>query len=679
MPHTSLLKDLAVVMAVAAAVTALARFLRQPVVLGYLVAGLLTGPHVPYSLVGDVGSIRTMADLGIVFLMFALGLEFSLPRLARVGLPAAAAGLVELTALFLIGSGVGSALGWDRADRTFLGAMLAVSSTTIIVKTLTDLKKEREDFAQLVFGLLIVEDLAAVLLLSLLPVLAAGRASPEAAAGALRTALKIGFFVVFFLTAGLTLAPRLLKGMARFHSREALGITALAFCLIGAAAAGGAGFSVALGAFLAGAVVAASEEAPRVEIWFHPVRDMFSALFFVSAGMLIVPSELWAHKGAVLAGAAAVVLGKAVFVGAGILGVGYEFKTAIRAGLSMGQIGEFSFVIAGAGAASGLTSGALFPVAVGVSTTATLFSSFLIRRSDAVAEAVETRAPSSLLRLLERYRAWFQARLRAGARKETVILSKYMVRLVLYTVLFAAAALVARGLSVALGLWMDLPPSWQDPAQAALWLAVVAAVLPVSTALAKYADHFALLLFTWGSPSWLLTRVNIRFVYGAFNGAVMLFLFALLATTAAGAFAKDEMFAATALAAAMGAWTLRGAVGRGREALERLLDEVVGLATSEPNRQAVMKAGRDSLVLRDITEEAAVPDDGGAAGRTLAELRLRELTGASVVALYRHGRHTANPGPDVKLEPGDVVVLLGDPGQRRRAAALLAGRTEPAP
>ncbi len=677
--ETPLLQDLAVVMVVAAAVTALCRLLRQPVVLGYLVAGLLIGPHTPpFTFVHDLGSIRTMADLGLVFLMFALGLEFSLPRLARVGLPAAGAGILEMGILLLAGIGLGRLLGWSRPDRVFLGAMLSISSTTIIVKILTDMKREREGFAQLVFGLLIVEDVAAVLLLSLLPALGAGTAtSGAAAAGAVRVILRIGFFAVFFLVAGLSLVPRLLAMIGRFRSREALGITAMGLCLAGAVAAARAGFSVALGAFLAGAVIAASSEAERVEEWFHPVRDMFSALFFVSVGLLIDPAALWTHKAIIFAAAGAVVVGKALAVGGGILLAGYDLKTALRAGLSMGQIGEFSFVIAGLGAASGLTSGFLFPVAVGVSTVTTLLAPPLIRRSDELAAAFERLAPSVLVRALQNYHGWSHARKMAGSRAETLIFSKYVVRLILYIVLFVATVLLARGVSLAARMGMGFSPAIEDGIQALVWLSASVIAFPLAVAVSKYANHMALLVATLASPTWLLARINIRRMYAAADTVVIGILGLFLADIASGAFSKYGSLIATIVAAILGAYIFRAWVIRVRERVERLLDEVLGLATSEPTRQAVLRSGERTLVLQDITEESVVTPDSVAIGRTLSELRLRELSGASVVALYRHGRHTANPGSDTRLEAGDVVVLLGETDQRRRAAELLKDSAPP--
>lgn len=680
MAHASLLQDLAVVMAVAAATTALCRFFRQPVVLGYLIAGFLIGPHTPpFAFVKDIHSIHTMAELGLVFLMFALGLEFSLPKLTRVGLRAALAGSVQILVMFAAGTELGAFLGWNRADRIFLGAMLSISSTTIIVKVLMDLKVEREDFAQVVFGILIIEDIAAILLLSLLPGLGAGEAAAgETTAAAFGTFFQISFFALFFLVAGLSLIPRLLEWVSRFRSREALGITALGLCLLGALSAEGAGFSVALGAFLAGAVIAASPESARVEAWFHPVRDMFSVLFFVSAGMLIDPNILWTHRWAVLAVSVATVAGKVIAVTGGALMAGYDLRSSLRMGLSMGQIGEFSFVIAGVGAAAGLTSDFLYPVAVGVSTVTTLLTPFLIKKADACVDAIDRVAPAPLLRGLAGYHDWFQRRFGVVKKSEGAVVSRYLVRLILYTVLFAAVVFTARALSLALTLWKDFPVAWQDPAQLVLWVAAAVAAMPVGTAMAKYADHFALLLFTQASPPWLLTRVNIRLLYNLFNGGLLALLSLFLGVVAARAFARMEVFAAALLAATASALLLRAAVARGREMLEKLLDEVVGLATSEPTRQAVLKAGSASLVLHDLTEEAAVLPGGAADGKTLMELRLRELSGASVVALYRQGRHLANPAPDTRLSAGDVVVLLGEPPQRRQAALLLAAGPSPA-
>src|SRR5436190_3098883 len=309
MHGVALLQDLAVVMIVAGLVTILFHRFKQPVVLGYIIAGVIIGPHTPpFPLIHDQDTIQTLAELGVVFLMFSLGLEFSLRKLKKVGVTALVAAALEILLMVWVGYEVGQFFGWNRMDSIFLGAMLSISSTTIIVKALAELGKGKERFAQLIFGILIVEDMLAIVMIALLSGIAMGGSLEVRAV--VETVSRLGMFLVVALVIGLLSVPRLLSYVAKFKSNEMLLVTELGLCFGVSLLAVNLGYSVALGAFVIGAVVAESRELLKIEHLMEPVRDLFSAVFFVAIGLMIQPAMLVKYWLPILVITVAVVLGK---------------------------------------------------------------------------------------------------------------------------------------------------------------------------------------------------------------------------------------------------------------------------------------------------------------------------------------------------------------------------------
>src|SRR5215510_10273640 len=294
MHGVTFLQDLAVVMLVAGVVMVIFRRLRQPVVLGYIIAGMIIGPHTPpYQLIHDQATINTLSELGVILLMFSLGLEFSLRKLKRVGAPALIAALLEILLLFWVGYEIGRLFAWPLLDSIFLGAMLSMSSTTVIIKVLGELGKMKEHFAELIFGILIIEDILGIAMIALLSGIAMTGTFSVSEVG--MTIGKLGTFLVVALVAGLIAVPRLLGYVARFKSNEMLLITVLGLCFGVSLLALKLGYSVALGAFIIGAVIAEAREIHRIEALIEPVRDMFSAIFFVAIGLQINPKTLMEH------------------------------------------------------------------------------------------------------------------------------------------------------------------------------------------------------------------------------------------------------------------------------------------------------------------------------------------------------------------------------------------------
>ena len=441
------LRTLSLVLCVAAATTLVCQWLRQPVIFGYLIAGVIVGPHIPIPLVADEAMVHTMAELGVVLLMFALGLEFSLRKLFAVGATASLIAVLQSTAMMSLGFLAGQAFGWTTMESLFSGAIIAVSSTTIIVKAFAE-QRVTGRFTQVAFGVLIIQDLIAILLLAVLTAISAG--SGVSAAGLLQTAARLGAFLVGLVVVGLLLVPRLFRLVTRLNRPETTTITAVAVCFGGAYLALSFGYSVALGAFLAGSLVAESGEEKVIEPLIGPVRDMFAAIFFVAVGMLIDPRIIAEHWVAVLVFTAIVIGGNIVAVTIGAFVAGYGTRTSIQTGMSLAQIGEFSFIIAGVGLATHATRDFLYPVAVAVSAITTLTTPWLIRASGPVASFVDRRLPRPIQNFAGLYGSWMD-RVRAGPDKHHHSRERRLARLLLLDAALLIAIVVGTSLYLDVG------------------------------------------------------------------------------------------------------------------------------------------------------------------------------------------------------------------------------------
>ncbi len=482
--------DLAIIMLTAGVVTVVFHLLRQPVVLGYIVAGVLIGPHTPpYSLVTDEETIKTLAELGIVFLLFSLGLEFSLRHLRQVGATALVSAISGIVTMLSLGYAIGRAFDWSVMDAVFLGAMLSISSTTITIKALEDLKLKKQHFAQVVFAVLIVEDVLAIAMIALLS--SAAKTGAVDSGAVLQTLGALLVFLVATLVVGILAVPRLLDMIARFNSNEMLLIAVLGllfgFCLVVVKL----GYSEALGAFVIGVIVAESGSLPRIERLIAPVRDMFSAIFFVAIGLLLDPSVLLEYAGPVAAATAAVILGKSLARTAGSFAAGQDAHTSLRIGMSLAQIGEFSFIIATLGLTLNVTSSFLYPIAVTVSAITTLFTPYLIRAADPLARGIRRITPSGVRGILHMYTAWLQSLRFEGDRAIIAamvrrILLQAFVNLCLVAAIFGAGAYVGRRYRDEIAQWIPYPAF----ANALIWGAAL--VLSLAFLIAAYRKLKAL-------------------------------------------------------------------------------------------------------------------------------------------------------------------------------------------
>ena len=399
------IQDLATVMLIAGLTTVIFQRLRQPVVLGYIIAGVLVGPYTfPVVFIHDEQTIRTLSELGMILLLFALGLEFSLKKLREVGGAALVAAVCEIVLMLWLGYEIGRFFGWSSMDALFLGAMLSMSSTTIIMKALDDLNLKRERFAQLMFGILIIEDVIAIVLMALLTGIAStgGLEASEAMAAVGRLTL----FMAVSLVVGLLLVPRVVDYIARVSRDDVLLVAVLGLCFGFCLLVTEMGYSVALGAFMIGAIVGESQSVERIERIIGPVRDMFSAIFFVAIGMLIDPAMLKEYWLPIIVVTTVVVLGKVITCSFGTFVAGNDGRTSLRVGMGLAQIGEFSFVIASLGLTLKVTSGFLYPVAVAVSAITTFLTPYLIRASDPLANGLSRRLPQGLTSLGSAYTDW---------------------------------------------------------------------------------------------------------------------------------------------------------------------------------------------------------------------------------------------------------------------------------
>lgn len=397
------IQDLAVIMLAAGFISILFHRLKQPVVLGYIIAGIIIGPYTPpFSLISNQESIQTLAQLGVVFLMFSLGLEFSFRELKKVGAMASIIALGEIIVMLWIGYEIGHVLGWRIVDSLFLGGILAISSTTIIIKALKELHLSKENFAQLIYGILIVEDLLGIAIIAILSSIAIS-GSVEVA-DVLWTMGKLLIFIIITVFVGLYTIPKILAYVAAFHSRETLLITMLSLCFGFCLLVLKLEYSIALGAFLIGAIMAESSEAKVIRQLTAPVRDMFSAIFFVSVGLLLDPSVVVEHSFAVIIITIAVVFGKIITCSLGSLLVGEDGRTSLRVGMGLAQIGEFSFIIAGLGLTLHVTSSFIYPIAVAVSVITTFLTPYLIRSADPIARYLAVKLPSKMIVFFDKYR-----------------------------------------------------------------------------------------------------------------------------------------------------------------------------------------------------------------------------------------------------------------------------------
>ena len=400
----TLINDLALILICAGVMTLLFKKLKQPLVLGYVVAGFLASPHMPYTpSVMDTANIQTWADIGVIFLLFALGLEFSFKKIVKVGGAAIIAACTIIFCMILLGITVGTGFGWQRMDSIFLGGMIAMSSTTIIYKAFDDLGMRKKQFTGLVLSVLILEDILAIVLMVMLSTMAV-RHNFEGSE-MLESIGKLLFFLILWFVVGIYLIPELLKRCRKLMSEETLLIVSLGLCFGMVVMAARTGFSAAFGAFIMGSILAETVEAESIERLVKPVKDLFGAVFFVSVGMMVDPAMIVEYALPIIVITLAVIFGQSLFGTLGVLLAGQPLKTAMQCGFSLTQIGEFAFIIATLGMTLKVIDGFLYPIVVAVSVITTFTTPYFIKMADPASKWIENHLPERLSFLIDRYSA----------------------------------------------------------------------------------------------------------------------------------------------------------------------------------------------------------------------------------------------------------------------------------
>jgi K+:H+ antiporter len=676
------LKSLTIVLAVAAVTTVVFQRLRQPVVLGYLMAGLIVGPHLPIPLVADPVVVQTLSELGVILLMFSLGLEFSLRKLAAVGPTAGLTALLQSSLMLWLGFMLGRLFGWTGLESLFTGAIIAISSTTIIAKVFAE-QGVTGRLRELVVGILIVQDLIAVLLMAILTGVASG--SGLAAGPLLVLVARLGTFLFGLIAVGLLLVPRVMRAVARLNRRETTVIASIAVCFATALLAQAFGYSVALGAFIAGSLVAESGEEKTVERLVEPVRDVFAAVFFVSVGMLIEPPLIAAHWTAVLVLTAVVVMGNVVGVSIGAFLTGNGMRTAVQAGMSLAQIGEFSFIIAGLGLFLHASRAFLYPVTVAVSGLTTLCTPWLIRASGPVANWVDRKLPRPLQTFAALYGSWLEG-LRSAPRRETATARvRRMLRLLVLDAGLIAGIVIAVATSLRgiVGFARDATGVSEAVAR---WLVIGAAIAltaPFCIGVIRVSQKLGVTLARLAIPTEKDRRVD--FAAAPRRTLVVTLQLASILLVGTPLVALTQPFlpgvpgaAVLALAVVLlgvafwrRATNLQGHVRAGAQVVLEALAR-----RSRPTTPAVDDTLQQvQQLLPGLGALGAVRLDPGSAaiGMTLADLNLRGRTGATVLAVTRSEGGVIVPTALELLRPGDVLALAGTHEAIAAAAETLRG------
>ncbi|HEY6911084.1 MAG TPA: cation:proton antiporter [Myxococcales bacterium] len=658
------LVNLAMVLCVAAATTVIFQRLRQPLVLGYIIAGLLVGPYVPFPLVADSDIIHGLSELGVILLLFGIGLEFTFKKLMRVGAAAAVVALVEISVQIILGDVAAKAFGWTSREALFAGAMMAMSSTTIIAKAFNEMKVGGR-VRELVLAVLIVEDLVAILLLTALSTLSAGSLS----AGQLgMTAGRLLLFLALVFGAGMLVVPRLVRAVVKLDRPETTGIACVGICFAFALLAQRFDYSVALGAFLAGTLVAESGEGARVEHLLEPVRDLFGAVFFVSVGMLIDPKMVTANWLPILVLSAVVIAGRIVGVSIPAFFTGEGVRTSIAASMSMAQIGEFSFLIAQMGMATGAIREFLYPVAVSVSALTTLTTPWMIRAAGPASAWVDRKLPHALQTFVALYGSWIDG-LRAPGQRRTRV--QRQVRLLLGDAILLAAVLVV------CALWFGDLVAWLRArgglgaltAEVVAMLAAIALAAPFLIGIVRLTGALAIALAAHALPDPAgqldLAAAPRRALIVSLQLAIAIALglpFFAVARTFLPLPAVLALFVAGAAALGIRLWrsvaNLQGHVRAGAQVLAEAFAGAVGDRSAMGGRRPEEQV---NLMLPGMGSPVRVRVDPGspAVGRTLAELNLRGATGATVLAILRGGDRILVPTGHEQLHEGDVLALAG--------------------
>ena len=644
-----LIADLALILICAGVMTLLFKKLKQPLVLGYVVAGFLASPHMPYTpSVMDTANIKTWADIGVIFLLFALGLEFSFKKIVKVGGSAVIAACTIIFCMILVGIGVGMGFGWHRMDSLFLGGMIAMSSTTIIYKAFDDLGLRKKQFTSLVLSILILEDILAIVLMVMLSTMAV-RHNFEGTE-MLESIAKLLFFLILWFVVGIYLIPEFLKRCRKFMGEETLLIVSLALCFGMVVLADHTGFSAAFGAFIMGSILAETIEAETIDRLVNPVKDLFGAIFFVSVGMMVDPAMIVEYSVPILVITLAVILGQSVFGTFGVVLSGKPLKTAMQCGFSLTQIGEFAFIIASLGVSLRVTSDFLYPIVVAVSVITTFLTPYMIRLAEPASTFVDAHLPEFWRKFLMRYASGSQTVINHDNLWKKLIGAMLRITLVYSIVSISVVALSFR--FVVPFFQANLPSFWASLLGAVFTILCIAPFLRAIMIKKNHSIEFMTL--------WHDSRVNRLPLASTIIIRVMIAVFFVIFVISGLFQVSTGLMAGVAVLVVMlMVWSRqlkKQSILIERRFFQNLRSRDVRaeyLGEKKPEY-----AGR--LLSHDLhLADVDIPGESAWAGKTLMELNLGKRFGVHVASILRGKRRINIPGGSVRLFPMDKLQVIG--------------------
>lgn len=676
------LQTLAIVLCVAAVTTVVFQRFKQPVVLGYLIAGMIVGPHVVVPLEADSHTVHTLAELGVILLMFSLGLEFSISKLFNVGATAGFVAILQCSLMVWLGYIIGQLFGWSRLESFFAGAIISISSTTIIVKAFEE-QGIRGGFTHVVFGILIVEDLIGILLITILTALSSGE---ELSAGDVgRTAGRLAAFLAALLIVGLLTVPRLMRAVVKLDRPETTVVASVGLAFGFALLAAAFGYSVALGAFIAGSLVAESGVEKTVEHLVQPVRDIFAAVFFVSVGMLIDPGQVAANWFVVLVFLLAVILGKIASVGLGAFLAGQGIQDAARSGMSVAQIGEFSFIIASVGVAAGVLDPLLYSMAIAVSAITTLLTPWLIRAAPVTAAWIDRKLPHSIQTFATLYTSWIE-RLRSRKAETEIAPIRRAIRWL--TIDAAAATAIIISASIEMERITDWANArWNLPERNVRLVVIAVGILlaaPFWAGAIRVARYLGFELGRQVFPEVVSTKVDLaaaprRLFVATLQLTIVIAVGApLVAITQpflppfVGLVVLLLITGILAISFWKDATDMQGHTRAGAQAIVDMLAQQ--LQSTAPSEGSYPKISESIEFMTGLGSPlpARIRAGNPSVGQTLADLNIRGLTGATVLAIRRKDLTVLIPAGHDRLEAGDILAIAGSHDAVHAAKQLLA-------
>lgn len=660
-----LVKDLALILMVAGIVTIIFKKLKQPLVLGYIVAGFLVSPHMPYTMsVIDETDIKTWADIGVIFTLFSLGLDFSFKKIVKMGSSPIIATVVIVFSMMMLGISIGHGFEWSKMDCIFLGGMLAMSSTTIIYKAFDDMGLRQQKFAGMVMSVLILEDILAIVMMVMLSAIAGGN-NPDGEQ-MIGSVIKIAFFLVLWFIVGIFAIPLFLRSVRKLINNETLLIVALGLCCGMAVLSTKVGFSSAFGAFVMGSILAETIEAEKIIKLVEPVKNLFGAIFFVSVGMLVDPKILIEYAIPILALVGSILIGQAIFGTFGFMLGGESLKSAMRCGFSMAQIGEFSFIIASLGLSLGVISNYLYPVVVAVSVITTFLTPYMIRLATPTYQVMEKHLPKRLINILNHFAMSHPSTTQQSKWKS--LLRQMLINTVAYSIL--TAAVIALMFTFVLPFTRSLFPGWKLHwyANAITGILTLVLIAPFLRAIIMKKNHSNEWKRLWVESSTnripLLFTIVVRFVIAL----AFIFYICNYLTRFTDALMIIIGIAVVSLMIAS-RWTKKRSIKMERLFIHNLRSRDI-MAQVNGEKKPLYEG---HLLDRDIhISDFDVPEDSSWGGKTLKELHLRERFGVDMSSIMRGSQRLNIPNGDTVIFPGDKLQVIGNDDQLQKFATALS-------